>query len=323
MPPEVAGFLAPHPVDLLPVPSAVIEEMRRLGLYTLGDVAAMKQEALVDRFGQVGQRAWELAHGIDDSPLVPLKQEESIVEHSALPFASASLELLLTGVDTLLRRAFAHTRIRDRYVSGAALECFLYRAAPWEKHFHFKQAVSDWERASRVIRGQLEAEHPHGPVEEITLTLSGITGESGTQMSLLADLRGDRERRLAEAERQLQARLSGNPALHRVVQVAPWHPVPEMRAVQVPLHPAGGEGMKPLSVPFPVAVEEGPDRQPTAVLLGERWQRIDRIEDQWCFDLWWMPHPITRTYYRVAREDGVEATLFRNQRDDRWFRQES
>ena len=31
------------------------------------DVAAIKQEALTDRFGAVGRRAWELAQGIDDT----------------------------------------------------------------------------------------------------------------------------------------------------------------------------------------------------------------------------------------------------------------
>ena len=56
-PPNVAGFLAPQPVDLLPVPARVKAEMRRFGLHTLGDVAAMKVEALTGRFGPEGRRA--------------------------------------------------------------------------------------------------------------------------------------------------------------------------------------------------------------------------------------------------------------------------
>ena len=233
------------------------------------------------------------------------------------------MELLLTAVDTLLRRAYARPRMRGCYAGGAALECVLHRAYPWGKDFHFKQAAGDWERASRIIRGQLEAHHPQAAVEEITLALSHLTGESGVQLSLLDDARGDRERRLAEAERQLQARLNGRPALYKVVQVAPWHPAPEMRAMQVPIDAAGAGGMKPLSTPSWVTVREGPDRQPAEVRLGERWRRVARIEDLWCFDLWWMPQPITRTYYRVGREDGGETTLFLDQREDRWFRQDS
>ena len=322
VPPDASGFLAPCPVDLLPVPAAVVTEMRRFGLHTLGDVAAMKRESLADRFGGAGARAWELSMGWDDALFVPMKHEESVVEHAALPFASASLELLLAGVDTLLKRAYARPRMRGRYAGGAYLECVLYQAQPWEKQVNFKQPAGDWQRASRIIRGQMEADHPRGPVEEVTLSLSNITGESGVQLGLLPDAKHDREGRLAEAERQLQARTGGRPALYRVVEVAPWHPAPEMRAVQVPIDPSGAGGMKPLSTASPVTVREGPGRQPAAVRLGEWWHRVARIEDLWCFDLWWMPRPMTRTYYRVGWEDGGEVTLFLDQREDRWFRQD-
>ncbi len=279
-------------------------------------------DTLVSRFGPAGRSAWELSQGIDGAPLVPLQLEESAVESTSLPFASAALELLLTAVDLLLQRAYAQPRMRGRYAGGAALECVLFRSRPWKKDIRFKQPVGDWQRAARILRGQLEADHPQAPVEELTLALSNLTGESGVQLSLLSDLRGDRERRLAEAERQLQTRMGGKPALYRVVEVAPWHPAPELRAMQVPVGAAGGGGMKPLSQPSPALVREGPEGEPAAVQLGKRWLRVSRVEDLWCFDLWWMPQPMARTYYRVGREDGGEVTLFRDQQENRWFRQD-
>ena len=160
VPPDVAGFLSPQPVDLLPIPAGLRAEMRHFGLRTLGDVAAMKMESLTDRFGPAGRMAWELAQGIDDTPLIPLKHEESVVEHASLPFSSASLELLLAAVDTLLRRAYAQPRMRGRYAGGAVLECVLYRAQPWQKDFRFRQAVGDWERASRVLRANWRPSTP-------------------------------------------------------------------------------------------------------------------------------------------------------------------
>ena len=80
--------------------------------------------------------------------------------------------------------------------------------------------------------------------------------------------------------------------------------------------------MKPLSLPSPVNVQEGLDGEPAAVLLGKQWHRVARIDNLWCFDLWWMPQPLTRTYYRAGKEDGGEVTLFRDQRENRWFRQD-
>ena len=321
VPPDPAGFLAPQPVHLLPLPAALRAELRRFGLHTLGDVAEMKVNGLTDRFGPAGQRAWELARGIDHTALVPMKYEESVVEHAALPFQSASLELLLTATDTLLRQAYAQPRMQGRYAGGVELECVLYRAQPWRKDFRFKQAAGEWARASCILRGQLEHDHPQAPVEEVTLSLTNLTEDSGMQLSLLAELRGDRDRRLAQAERQIQARTGGRPALHRVVEVAPWHPAPEMRAMQVPLDASGPGTMRPLCLPTPAEVREGPEGEPAAVLMGERWHRVAVIENRWCFDLWWMPQPMTRTYYRVGREDGREVTLFRDQHQERWFRQ--
>ena len=322
-PRDVAGFLAPHSVDLLPFSPGVRDEMHRFGFHTMGDVASVREEMLIDRFGPAGKRAWDLSHGIDPSPLITLKHEESIVEHTSLPFSSTSMEFLLAAVNILLRRAYSRPRMRGRYAGRAALECILYREAPWEKAFHFKQGVGAWERASRIVRSQLEADYPRAPVEELTLGLSNLTGESGVQLSLLTEVREGRERRLAETDRQLQARMNGKPALYRVVEVAPWHPAPELRALQVPIDATGRDGMKPLLQPGPVVVREGPERQPVALQLDNRWHRVAHIEDRWCFDLWWMREPLTRTYYRVSREDGGQVTLFRDQREDCWYRQDS
>jgi len=321
VPDDAAGFLAPRTIDLLPLSRDVHEGLLRFGLHSMGAVAAMRVELLIDQFGNEGERAWELCQGIDDSPLVPLATEEAVVERIPLPFASTSLALVLAGVDTLLKRAFARPVARGRYASRAELACLLHGAPPWEKAFHFRQGVGSWEGASRILRRLLEDDHPEAPVEELLLELGGLGEGAGEQAGLFPDVREGRERRLAEVERQLQARLEGGPALYRMAPIAPWHPAPEMRVLQVPIDPSGRDAMRPLALPTPVAVEEGAEGQPVAVELERGWQRVTRIEDRWSFDLWWLPAPLKRAYYRVSREDGRQVTLFRDQREERWYQQ--
>ena len=321
VPADAASFLAPRSLDLLPIASTVKAAMRRFGLHTMGEVAAMSRDMLAEQFGPAGGRAWDLSHGIDDSPLVPLKHEETVVERTSLPFSSTSMPLLMAAVDTLLRRAYSRPLMRGRYAGRADLECVLDRASPWEKSFHFKQGAGSPVRASFIIRNRLETDHPQAPVEEVALALSDLTGESGIQMGLLPDVRDSRERRLVEVERQLQARTGSVSVLRRVAKVAPGHPAPEMRSVQISVDPRGRESFRPISTPAAIEVREGPDGEPVAARIGNGWHRVAHVEDAWSFDLWWMPRPLTRTYYRVSREDGRQLTMFLDHMDGCWYRQ--
>ena len=82
-------------------------------------------------------------------------------------------------------------------------------------------------------------------------------------------------------EKRLQVRMNGNHVLHRIAEVAPWHPAPEMRALQIPIDPAKRDDMRPLHAPAPVAVREGSGGEPVEVELGRRWRRVARVADRW------------------------------------------
>ena len=231
--------------------------MHRFGLHSMGDVASMSRHMLVDQFGPEGGRAWALCNGIDDSPVVPMPFDESVVEHISLPFHSSYIEVLFVAVDSLLQRAYARPELSGRYAGAAALQCTAAGWQPWEKVVGFREPAGAWERASSAVRSQVEVDPPQIPVDDVTLTLSGFTGEASAQVSLLRDVHDGRRRRLVEVERRLRERMNGH-QLHRVVEVAPWHPAPEMRAVQVPIDPSVRDVIRPLYSPKPVEVLEGP-----------------------------------------------------------------
>ena len=320
VPSDVRAFLAPHSIDLLPVPADVKAEMRRFGLRMMGNLAAIEEGALVDRFGREGGRAWRLCNGVDDTPVVPLPFDESIVECASLPFSSSSLQALFVAVDTLLRKAYSRSEMKGKYVGTATLTCSASGWSPWEKAVSFREPAGTWERAFSVVKSRMEADPPHLPVEDVILTLSNLTGESGTQMGLLKDAQDDIRQRLADVDRRLQARVGGH-ALHRIVEVAPWHPAPEMRSLQVPIDPSGGDAIRPLHQPRPVEVQEGSGRVPVSVRMKKRWHQVARIQDSWTFDLWWLPEPVSRTYYQIDPGDGRLVILFRDRGQDRWYRQ--
>ena len=320
-PPDVARFLSPHPVDLLPLPDEIKAGLHLLGLRTMGEVAALPKGLLSDQFGREGQQAWSLCNGRDQRPLVPLEIRETIVEHTSFPDHSTSLELFLVTVDILLKKAFSRPRMLGRHASGAVLECTCERTLSWRKSIHFKQGVHSWKQASSLIKPQLETDPPRTAIEEIRLTLTDLSGASGVQLGLWADPKKVKWRRIREVEQKLRSKMPADHILHRVVEVAPWHPAPEMRAVQVPLDRSGDYSIKPVATPTEVSVREGDRRRPVAVLLGDRWRPVTRVADLWTFDLWWLPKPIARTYYRLNGDDGRQITLFHDRRGDCWYRQ--
>ncbi len=328
-PEDVRGFLARYSVELLPVEADVKSKLHRFGLYRMGEVAAMEEHLIAAQFGREGSRLWALCNGIDDSPVVATAFEESIVEEIALPFNSTSIELLLVAVDTLLRRGYARPERGGRVVGAATLQGRARGWPPWTLPVAFKEPVGRWEGAAALVRNRIELEPPQIPVEDVTLTLSDFRGGTGMQMGLFEDVKETAGRRLMEMEKRLQVRMNGNHVLHRIAEVAPWHPAPEMRALQIPIDPAKREDIRPLHAPARVEVREGSGGEPAEVQLGKRWRRVARVADRWTFDLWWLAQPITRAYYRVGLAENGHAggngdgqvTLFRDEREGGWYRQ--
>ena len=113
-------------------------------------------------------------------------------------------------------------------------------------------------------------------------------------------------------------------ALHRAVEAAPWHPAPEMRSLLVPIDPLASDSVRALYKPAPADVRETTregERRPASLYQGGRWRHIDRIDERWKFDLWWLPQPMSRSYYRVESADGTISTLFRDEVSGQWFSQ--
>jgi len=64
-------FLAPLPADLLPLSQEMREELRLLGIRSMGQFARLPAKAVLARFGPQGQKAHRLARGQEGQPLIP------------------------------------------------------------------------------------------------------------------------------------------------------------------------------------------------------------------------------------------------------------
>ena len=77
-PHQVAEFLVGLPVRKIPgVGRATEEVLNGMSVTTVDDLLRFTRQELVDRFGKWGTRLWELARGIDESPVVPSRERKS------------------------------------------------------------------------------------------------------------------------------------------------------------------------------------------------------------------------------------------------------
>ena len=231
---EVRKFLAPFPVEVLPVPWEVKKRLRSFGLNTLGKVAQLPLGPLQAQFGPTGAKVWRLAQGMDDAPLVIQRPEEAVTASFTFFTPSAYLEPLLMALDHLLARLFAQGEMRGRYARTALVEGQLVNRPIWQRRIVFKSPVGNRSLAYFLLKGALADVTLPGPLEELRLTLKDLTGEAGRQESLFQDVR--RGERLHEAIAQLKVSQGRNP-IYQIREVEPWSRIPERRRALVTYEP--------------------------------------------------------------------------------------
>ncbi|MGA7159186.1 MAG: DNA polymerase IV [Acidobacteriaceae bacterium] len=85
-PHEVQAFLLTLPIGRIPGVGAVTEtRMQQLHIATVGDLHALPLETLEHHFGRWGLRLYELARGIDHSPVVANRLSKSISAEDTFP----------------------------------------------------------------------------------------------------------------------------------------------------------------------------------------------------------------------------------------------
>ena len=115
-PEEVDMFLLPLPVGRLPGVGKVTEEkLTQLGIKTVGELRSVERARLEHELGRCGVRLYELARGIDDSPVVPDRPTKSISVEDTF-----QEDVLLAETEPMIRRLAEKLWSASRKESRAA-----------------------------------------------------------------------------------------------------------------------------------------------------------------------------------------------------------
>jgi len=226
------SYLAPLPVALLRVRGRLADmppALERLGVTTLGELAALPRAAVADRFGALGLTAHDLACG-RDGPLVPRPPSEHLEESLTLPESDSGLQLE-RGLGLLIDRLLARPERRGRTLRAAVLSAVLVEGGTWRERVSFREALADPARMRLALVPRL-AGLP-APAEALRLVVERFGPPAIDQRALLDEASAARLERLREGVRQARAAAGPDAAL-RVLALDPGSRVPERRAALAP-----------------------------------------------------------------------------------------
>jgi nucleotidyltransferase/DNA polymerase involved in DNA repair len=225
------SFLAPLPLQLLPLERDRYEELEELGVRTIGQLAGLPGAAVADRLGPDGRRAWSLARGERDGRVQPRRPAASLHETLEFPEAVGNELTLRRGLGVLLDRLLARPERAGRPPRKVAVWARLVGGASWRRTVTLREPTADPARLRAALAPKL-AELP-APALKLRLEVSELAEHTGEQLELVAAEGSVLEGRLREGLRQVKAAV-GAGGVSTVVEVAPWSRIPETRALLVP-----------------------------------------------------------------------------------------
>ena len=228
---RVPEFLAPLPLEVVPMDPRRRAELRELGVKKIGQLAGLPGGAVAERLGPDGRRAWGLARGGKAARVRGRRPPAEIVEALEFPEAIGNELTLRRAFGALLETLLARPERAGRFVRKAALSARLVSGGSWRRAVTLRDPTAEPDRLKAALAPKL-TELP-APVVELRLELVELTEHDGQQLELWPAAGAELDVRLREGLRQVRAS-TGTGSVNQVVEVAPWSRIPEARALFVP-----------------------------------------------------------------------------------------
>ncbi|TDC97105.1 DNA polymerase Y family protein [Actinomadura sp. 7K507] len=333
-----AAFLAPYPLSVLDRPE-LADLLRRLGVKTLGDFAALPSGHVAGRFGTDGALAHRMARGEEPRPLAPVRAAADLSVRASFDPPAEQAERVVFGAKRLA------AELHEGLAAGG-LACVRLEAAVgfadghvlrrlWRHDGLSALAVAErvrWQLSAWQPQGD-QAEHVWGGVTWLELAPDQIVPDEGRQDALWG--RTAVTDRIARAADRIQA-LLGHQGITRPVLVGGRGPGEQVVRVPVgdlaPSDPPEGPWPGRVTGPAPAVVPVAPSpaelldasggavvvsarcevsAPPATITVRGRAAAITGWTGPWPADEhWWDPgRSRRRARFQVATEDGAAYLL--------------
>ena len=165
-------------------PNDLITTLRRWGLRTLGEFAALPAEDVAARLGQEGVAWQHLARGEDPAPLVPSVPEERFEQALDLEWPIEGLEPLSFVLARLIEPLSVHLERRDRGAAVLHVRLHLVTRDVHERSLQLPAPMRDARTLRTLALLDLESHPPPAAIDRVVVAIDPTPGRV-IQFSLL------------------------------------------------------------------------------------------------------------------------------------------
>jgi DNA polymerase IV len=220
-PEHVEEFLDPLQVERLwGVGKQGSKVFQRLGIRTIGQLRQYPVEMLRNYFGSQGEHLWQLAHGIDNDPVVPQREAKSISHETTFEQDIDDLEVLRAWLVDLTEQVA--WRLRRNGLKGRTVHLKVrfadFSLITRSQTLPEPTNVTDelWHTADETLCNRLPTNHL--PVRLIGLGVSGFDTTGQVQGLLFGQDERKKQMDLDEAADQIREKF-GSSALRRAASL--------------------------------------------------------------------------------------------------------
>ena len=168
-PKQLTGKLAGLAVHALPCSAQTLATLTRWGIRTLGELAALPEDALVNRLGQQGRRLRRLVIGDQESLLIPEQEPFALFEQIALDTPISLLDSLLFVISPMLERLMRQAVERACALRSLTLTLNLAKQGSHTVAIRPSTPSRDRAQLIKLLNLRLQADPPRAAIVALSL----------------------------------------------------------------------------------------------------------------------------------------------------------
>ena len=209
---EVASFLANLPIERLwGVGPVSKKSLYRMGIRTVGQLAEVPNESLIERFGSAGAHLAQLARGVDDRSVVPDHRAKQISHETTFAVDVDSLDVLRARLLDLTEQVAR--RVRRAHLTGRTIQLKVrfadFHTITRSTTLPVPTDVTDeiWSAAVAILEARVPLDQP---VRLIGIGVGTLTNAGTGQLGLFDRPQRERQRRIDEVTDRIKDRFGTN-----------------------------------------------------------------------------------------------------------------